>query len=210
MRTITAFSDQRGEPVLLRLLDGVPQAPEDRHTSDPGSNKCKVILQIQGGLMESQQLPDEAGARFTKSWTAYLRPAILFLIMLLIGIALTNVNGWLAALFILPGLALFVVQALTIRSVVLYTNDQGVWVYSGIFPWSKGVRGVKWRDVEDALYFPNFFSWLLKSHTVRIGHRFTKSSEIFLQHISRGDHAVMHINDYHSNVLAATSPAGMA
>lgn len=160
--------------------------------------------------MESQQQPAETGQRYTMSWTAYVRPAIVFLIMFGIGYALTNANGWLGGIFMAFWLGLFIVQVLTIRSVVLYTNNQGVWVYSGIFPWSKGMRGVKWRDVEDAVYFPNFLSWLLKSYTVRIGHRFTKSSEIVLPHIARGDAAVMHINEFHHNVLAASPTGSMA
>lgn len=157
--------------------------------------------------MESQQQPAEADQRYAMSWTAYVRPVIVFIIMVGIGYALTNVNGWLGGIFMAFWLGLFVVQILTIRSVVLYTDDKGVWVYSGIFPWSKGTRGVKWRDVEDAVYFQNFSSWLLKSYTVRIGHRFTKSSEIVLPHIARGHEAVMHINDFHHNVLTA-SPTG--
>jgi hypothetical protein len=72
------------------------------------------------------------------------------------------------------------------------------------------MAGVKWRDVEDAVYFPNFLSWLLKSYTVRIGHRFTKSSEIVLPHIAYGHKAVMHINEFHQNVLAASPTSDMA
>lgn len=153
--------------------------------------------------MESQQQPAEIVQRYALSWTAYVRPVIVLFIMFGIGYALTNLNGWLGVFFIVFWFGLFVIQGLTIRSVVLYTDDQGVWVYSGIFPWSKGTRGVKWRDVEDAVYFPNFLSWLLKSYTVRIGHRFTKSSEITLSHIARGQAAVIHINDFHRTVLSA-------
>lgn len=152
--------------------------------------------------MESQQQPGNTEQQYTMAWTAYVRPVIVCLIMLSIGSALTGLNGWLGGIFMVFWLGFFTVQILTIRSVVLYTNDEGVWVYSGIFPWSKGMRGVKWRDVEDAVYFPNFLSWLLKSYSVRIGHRFTKSSEILLPHIARGHDAVGHINDFHRNVLA--------
>jgi hypothetical protein len=160
--------------------------------------------------MESSQPPAETVQRYAMSWIAYVRPVVVFLVMFGIGCALTNVHGWLGAIFMAFWLGVFIVQFLTIRSVVLYTNDQGVWVYSGIFPWSKGMRGVKWRDIEDAVYVPNFLSWLLKSYTVRIGHRFTKSSEIVLPHIARGHDAVMHINDFHRNVLAARSTDSMA
>ncbi|MEW9572775.1 hypothetical protein ABQJ54_13535 [Rhodanobacter sp. Si-c] len=159
--------------------------------------------------MGSQQQPVGIGQRYTVSWVAYVRPAIVFLIMFGIGYVLIDVNGWLGGIFMAFGLGLLIVQVLTIHSVALYTDDQGVWVYSGIFPWSKGTSGVKWRDVEDAVYFPNFLGWLLKSYTVRIGHRFTKSSEIVLPHIARGHDAVMHINDFHRKVLTANSMDGM-
>jgi hypothetical protein len=152
--------------------------------------------------MESQQQPSTYVERYRMSWTAYVRPIIGFLFMAAIGIVLANFKFWVGAVFILFWLGLFIIQMLTIRSVVLYTDEHGVWVYRGIFPWSKGLNGVKWRDVEDAVYFPNFLSWLLRSYTVRIGHRFTKSSEIVLPHIARGNAAVMHINQYHSNLLA--------
>jgi hypothetical protein len=154
---------------------------------------------------KTSEMTTETGNRYTKSWTAYIGIVVVFLIMSGIGYALTNVNDWLGGIFILFSFCLFIVRVLTIRSVVLYTDDEGVWVYNGIFPWSKGIYGVKWRDVEDAVYSANFLSWLLKSYTVRIGHRFTKSSEIVLSHIARGHEAVMHINDFHHNVLLAST-----
>ena len=154
--------------------------------------------------MESQQKLGNEYQRYTMSWTAYVRPTVVFLVMLGIGYALTNVNGWFGGIFMAFWLGLFMVGVLEIRSVALYTDAQGVWVYSGIFPWTKGVSGVKWRDIEDAVYTTNLLSWLLRSYTVRIGHRFTKSSEIALPHIARGHEAVMHINDYHHKVLSAS------
>jgi hypothetical protein len=85
---------------------------------------------------------------------------------------------------------------------MLYTDAHGVWVYSGILPWSKGVTGVKWRDLEDAVYMTNFSSWALRSYKVRVGHRFTKTSEIVLTHIARGNIAVEQINAQHQQALA--------
>jgi hypothetical protein len=79
-----------------------------------------------------------------------------------------------------------------LRSIQLYTDLDGVWVYRGIFPWDKGFSGVKWRDLEDAVFYPNFLSWALKSYTVRVGHRFTKSSEIVLRNIANGNDAATH------------------
>lgn len=53
-----------------------------------------------------------------------------------------------------------------------------IWVYSGVLPWSKGVAGIKWRDLDEAVYFQGPVSGALRSYCLRIGHRFTKSSEI--------------------------------
>ena len=72
------------------------------------------------------------------------------------------------------------------------------------------MNGVKWRDLEDAVFFQNFFSWLFKSYTVRVGHRFTKTSEIVLPHIANGNRVVEHINDLHRKVLSGVSDTGFA
>lgn len=42
---------------------------------------------------------------------------------------------------------------LDLRAVHLYCGDVGVWVYSGVLPWNKGVAGVKWRNLDEAVYF---------------------------------------------------------
>ncbi|WP_275289456.1 hypothetical protein [Halomonas elongata] len=160
--------------------------------------------------MESMQQPSEVGERFTMSWTAYVHPIIVFMVMVVIGLALTGIRDWLGAIFILFWLAVCVVQILTIRSIVLYTDAEGVWVYRGIFPWSKGMFGIKWRDVEDATFVQNFLSWLFKSYTVRVGHRFTKASEIVLPHIRRGHDAVMHINELHRHAYTAEPAENLA
>lgn len=160
--------------------------------------------------MESSQQPLSAHAEYKMSWTAYVRPVIVFLVMLLVGLALIGVNSWIAGAILTLAFGLFVFNVLSIRSLVLYMDDHGVWVYSGILPWSKGTSGVKWRDLEDAVYFPNFLSWLLKSYTVRVGHRFTKTSEIVLPHIARGHEAAVHINELHRQVLAGGSIENMA
>ena len=88
----------------------------------------------------------------------------------------------------------YVLRVLQLRSVSLFTDVAGVWVFRGVFPWSRGHFGVRWQDVEDAVMHTGFWAWLTKSYRVRVGHRFTKSSEIELGHVHRGDEAVIHIN----------------
>lgn len=153
--------------------------------------------------MESPHHPSTAHASFKLSWTAYVRPSIVFIVMLMIGIALIGASAWFGALFLTFATGLFLFRILSLRTLLLYTDDHGVWVYSGILPWSKGISGVKWRDLEDAGYFPNFLSWLFKSYTVHVGHRFTKASEIILSHVAHGHNAVSHINQRHRQALAS-------
>ncbi len=152
--------------------------------------------------MELPCLPADIDQRFGKSWTAYASPTFGFLIMLFGSALMMGISPWVGAPAALLSLTLFVLRVLWVASVVLYTDQDGVWVYQGLFPWSRGVIGVNWRDAEDASYAPGFFSWMFNSYTVRIGHRFTKSSEIQLSHIANGSQAVVEINDAHRRALA--------
>lgn len=81
-----------------------------------------------------------------------------------------------------------------LRVVRLFTNEQGVWVRHGLWPWRRGVSGVKWRDISEASFAQNFSSWMTKSYAVRIGHRFTNSQEIRLNNVLNGHQAAAHIN----------------
>lgn len=57
--------------------------------------------------------------------------------------------------------------------------------------------GVRWRDVESAMFYTGFVSWAFNSYAVRVGHRFTKTSELYLRHVRCGRSAVEHINEKH-------------
>ena len=137
-----------------------------------------------------------------KSWTAYIRIALVAFFLLLIVTPLAWSTAAVFGLLVLvASISLLVYQFLTLRSFHLYFDDIGVWVYSGVLPWNKGVGGVKWRDLDEAVYFQSVGSWLFKSYSIRIGHRFTKSSEIVLSHWSRGHEAVMAINAEHQRLV---------
>jgi hypothetical protein len=90
---------------------------------------------------------------------------------------------------------------LAVRSVLLYYDDVGVWVVSGVLPWQRGVRGVKWRDMDDATYGGGFLAWITRSYTVHIGHRFTRGNGIVLHRIARGREAVETINALHQKMI---------
>ncbi len=138
----------------------------------------------------------------TKSWTAYI--GIFLVALVLFGLLLPGaflVNE-LLALAVLAGSAVIVTyQVLLIRSHRLYYDDVGVWMYSGILPWKKGVAGVKWRDMDEATFVPAFWSWLFKSYSIRVGHRFTKSSELLMTDMGGGREAVQTLNAYHQELI---------
>lgn len=133
-----------------------------------------------------------------KSWTAYIRVAIIgFVLLFLVTPMAWAISMTVGIVALIASLALSVYQIMYIRSFHLYSDETGVWVYSGFLPWNKGVGGVKWRDLDDATFTQSMASWLFKSFSIRIGHRFTKSNEILLSHWSHGDQVVMAINSQH-------------
>lgn len=155
------------------------------------------------------------------SWLAYVKVVFKFLMLVSVSAGLiwwsfhksqsmhsANLSlaaGWLLLIF---GTLLFIYRIVYLRSVRLYTDAVGVWIFRGVFPWSRGYRGVKWRDMEDAMYFTGFFSWLFRSYTIRIGHRFTKTSEIVITDLAKGHKAVVHINHTHQLVLSSENASG--
>ena len=139
-----------------------------------------------------------------KSWTAYVRVVLIGIVLLLVVTPLAFSASVVAGIVVLAvSLAFIVYQFLLLKSFHLYFDDVGVWVYSGVLPWNKGVAGVKWRDLDEAVYFQSMSSWLFKSYSIRIGHRFTKSSEILLSHWGSGHEAVMAINGQHQELVRA-------
>ena len=55
--------------------------------------------------------------------------------------------------------------------------------------------------MDEAVYVQSFRSWLLRSWTVRVGHRFTNASEIVLTDMARGREAVALINQRHQQLI---------
>lgn len=136
-----------------------------------------------------------------KCWTAYFgvaATALLFFIVLLVFNAISTVFSLLMSLVFI---AYLTNEVLAIRSLHLYYDEVGVWVYSGAFPWNRGITGVKWRDLDEATFAQGMRSWLFKSYSIRVGHRFTKSSELFLTNMAEGNEAVMKINALHRDLV---------
>lgn len=137
-----------------------------------------------------------------KSWLAYAGVAALAVVLFFVALPLAFLWNEIAAACVLAVSALIVAyQFLSVRSVQLYYDDVGVWVVSGVLPWKKGVAGVKWRDMDEATFVNGFVSWATRSYTVRIGHRFTRDSEIVLHHIAHGRKAVETVNALHQQKI---------
>lgn len=135
------------------------------------------------------------------SWVAYVKQAGATLLLLAIGALILQWSVLFGSLWIVIWLAVYLYGFLYLRSVSLFADAHGVWVARGILPWNKGVSGVKWRDLDEAVYFQGFFAWLFKSFRLRIGHRFTKANEIILPNVNRGDSAVKAINQLHVEMV---------
>lgn len=143
-----------------------------------------------------------------KSWFAYVK---MFIVKGLLGAVvlaiLSSILGLSDMVFIVLWAIWMGVNTYQLSSYELYYDDKGVWLFSGIFPWNKGIRGVKWQDLDEALYFMGFFSWAMRSYNIKLAHRFTKASEIWLSDMATGDKAVMQINDYHMNAYQQNNTA---
>ena len=140
------------------------------------------------------QRSPEAEVIGTKSWVAYLGLVILAIVLFCL-VPLAFMWNEIAALAVLVVAALIVgYRFFQIRNVQLYIDDVGAWVSQGVLPWQKGITGVKWRDMDEAVFYQNFWTWITRSNTVRVGHRFTKTNEIVLTHIGNGKDVVGRIN----------------
>lgn len=160
--------------------------------------------------MEANDFDRTEGEQYRLSWMAYVKPVFTTFVLIAGCVAviraqisvdsrfasvLNNTGLWFIpyALIVLFSL-LFVLRLIYLSKVKLYLNENGVYVRRGIFPWTKGIYGTAWRDIADANYYTGFIPWLTKSYRVRVGHRFTKTSEIVVPNVSRGNEAVMKIN----------------
>lgn len=164
-----------------------------------------LTLDMQGQVIEQGQ--GSPFLVFRLSWVAYVRESWAFVVrFLLCGIVATLISlgldryahmhteAWLPVLGLLAAIAWTVYSVMLTNSVRLFTDENGVWLQSGLFPWEKGIAGVQWRDLGQAGYTQGFASWALRSYDVRVSHRFTTGAELYLRNVHRGNLAVEHIN----------------
>jgi hypothetical protein len=161
-------------------------------------------------IRPSNAASDSAITLCRKSWTAYIGIAIR--VLLLIGLSVTAIywqpSYWEIAAVILLALIFIGYQIALLRSYRLYYDESGVWLYSGILPWKRSVPGVKWRDLDEAIFVNNFWSWISGSYTVQLRHRFTKAIEISAAAWRAAKQAVLASTSNISNTFAPNSRSG--
>lgn len=106
-------------------------------------------------------------------------------------------------MFIKLCLVVYAYSVLATRSVLL-ADQQGVLLYRGIFTWSRDVKGVEGRDIEDAVYSSGFVSWVFNSRPMQ-----TRDPAVPSQ-IPGKREAVVHINESHRRALAGIPSSGVA
>lgn len=138
-----------------------------------------------------------------KSWTAYVGTAgLAFVLLLMVTPGAWRASTGAGVVALVLSLGFLTYRVMMIRSFHLFYDGTGVWLSKGVFPWQKGVAGVKWRDIDEAVFFQGLWSWMFKSYTVRVGHRFTKSSELMMSHMARGHEAASTVNTLHQGMLS--------
>jgi len=175
-----------------------------------------LTFDTRGRLIE----PDSPFLSFRLSWVAHVREALAFLVRFLLWVggtsllslaldrfAHTHTEAWLPVLGFVIAVGWTVYSVMLTNSVRLFTDEAGVWMQSGILPWEKGITGVQWRDLGQAGYTQGLVSWALRSYDVRVSHRFTTGTELYLRNVHRGHLAVEHINAIMARLQGRVMPS---
>ncbi|OQX07108.1 MAG: hypothetical protein BWK76_25295 [Desulfobulbaceae bacterium A2] len=158
-------------------------------------------------LAVSRELHTSAQRLCGKSWTAYFQLLLAASFLATIGYSIAVLMSNTLAYGVLAILLLVVIyRFFLLRSQVLFMDDHGVWLADGVFPWDRMISGVKWRDLDEAVYRPTLWGWLFRSYTVALRHRFTKQDEIALSQMHQGHTATELINEQHRAWLVEHHP----
>ncbi len=145
-----------------------------------------------------------------KSWVAYIKNFFIFFMIIMTIPVVISVSRYMSTLeipylILIPPFIFFVfiysIKVMSLKSYTLYYDNDGVWMYCGILPWTKDSRGTKWRDLEAATYFPNFFSWMTRSYTIRISQRYTQNTDIRYCDMRNGRTSAAIINGKHKEFI---------
>lgn len=132
---------------------------------------------------------------FKISWERYLIQFMIWFLVFALLWALKGLIGWIAVILILAWTVWIVIQVLENYVTKVIVDDDGVWISSGLFPWNKGYYGLNWRDISGATFRTGFLSWVLKSYTITVNHRYTRESHLIIPNLANGHHMVELIND---------------
>jgi len=131
-------------------------------------------------------------------WTAYYKPIISLyfycLIFILIGYFYEafrlNIYGndvvnlefarLILFLFIILKHAIWIYA---VRRRYMRIDEDGVWYYKGIFPWTVTIDGLTWKNLEYSWIIQGFVSWVLRSWTVRVVHRYNSDKRFEVRHM---------------------------
>ena len=149
----------------------------------------------------SSHLSNDAEIVCRKSWTRYVLNLAWLCGLLAFAVSVTGLSETAAMVVACAAVAYYVYRHLELRSACLCVDADGVWEASGVLPWAKGVRGVKWDDLDEAAYSMGFWGWLFNSHRVVIRHRYKKGYEIALDDMRAGSEAALRINEMHKSSL---------
>lgn len=129
------------------------------------------------------------------SWVAYVPYALIIVGLISTVVAFKGLVSLMIALPVCTVVLLFVAYKLYYLScILLYINEKGVWVYRGVFPWDRGVYGVKWLDFEDCVFHNGLIQWMTNGYPVTLRPRFSSNPQVVLPPIHQGRKAVETIN----------------
>lgn len=144
----------------------------------------------------------ELAQRHGLAWTAYIKPTVLLAIWLLMAWIFQSFGTTFALSFGAVGVLRFVVAVWWRATASVYADEDGVWLVSGVFPWTRGVYGVRWREIGIAVFRQGLFSWLFSAFTIHIKNRFDANLGLMVDHVRHGDDLVAVVNA----VLAEREP----
>lgn len=77
---------------------------------------------------------------------------------------------------------------------VFRVDAEGVWCKSGLLPWARTWRGLRWSEIEGAGATQGPLDWLFRSGTVTVFHRYKAGSSIRFESVAKAKDMVSDIN----------------
>jgi hypothetical protein len=136
-----------------------------------------------------------------KSDFAYVKMMMLYCLFLGVVVPVMLYSVWIGCVLLLLWLCVTFDRFMRVRSHRLFYDNEGVWMSAGYLPWAKSLMGVKWRDLDEAVFFNSLMSWAMNSHAILLKHRFTQNSEILLADMKNAGDAVTIINHVHNHLI---------